>query len=62
MDKVSVLLIDKTWLEGTYVDPEDYGVWLKNVARSRDGEVGFAHVGESVFVPWSSILFLIGKE
>ena len=62
MDKVSVLLTDKAWLEGTFVRFEDYGIWLKDVSRSYTGESGSAPVGESVLVPWSNILFFIGNE
>jgi hypothetical protein len=59
-EKVSILLIDGSWLEGTKVDKNRAGITLKDVSRSRDGLSGTIPIeGKKVDVPRTSILFTV---
>lgn len=58
VEKISILLKDKSWLEGTKVERNRAGTYLKDVSRSRDGSSGTIPIeGKKVFVPRTSILF-----
>jgi len=58
MEKVSILLKDESWLEGTKLERNKAGTYLKDVSRSRDGLSGTIPIeGKKVFVPRASILF-----
>lgn len=63
-DKVTILLIDHTWMEGTWVSkpvhPE--GTLLTDVSRTPEGESSDIPIGKKVLVPWSSILFMVLGE
>lgn len=57
-EKMSILLIDGSWLEGIKLEKNKAGVSLKDVGRSRDGLQGTIKIpGKKVWVPRTSILF-----
>jgi len=57
-EKISILLKDGSWLEGTKFARNKAGTYLKYASRSRDGLSGTIPIeGKQVFVPRTSILF-----
>lgn len=57
---MEVALIDGTWLEGTASVDEGVGIILTNVHRSnKDGTVPLA---SRVFIPLTSILFIVKEK
>lgn len=57
-EKISILLKDKSWLEGTKLERNRAGTYLKDVSRSREGLSGTIPIeGKKVFVPRTSIIF-----
>lgn len=59
---VSVSLIDTTWLEGRIDFADEVGLTLREVYRAEDpkqGKSGEIRVGTRVFIPWTSILFVV---
>jgi hypothetical protein len=63
MDKVTIVLIDHSWIEGERKGETITGIVLIDVSRIPEGDSEAIPItGKEVFVPWSSTLFMVKKE
>jgi hypothetical protein len=62
MDKVTIVLIDHSWIEGERKGETITGIVLATVSRTPEGGSEAVPIGKKVFVPWSSTLFMIEEE
>jgi hypothetical protein len=59
---VSLLLIDNSWIEGTWIVSADpIGVLLTDVYKSKPYELETGPFAKEVFVPWTSILLKVNN-
>lgn len=63
MHKVSILLTDHSWIEGTQTNLNDIGITLRDIYKSKpDSLETVPFPAKQVLVPWANILLKIDKE
>lgn len=60
--KIPLQLIDLRWIEGTFHDQDVHGIEINDAHIAEAGSGDHQPLGERVFVPFSSILFIVTKE
>lgn len=64
--KLEIALADGTWLEGVSDSKFDIttgvGVFLNDGHRSKDGQAETLPLAKRVFIPFSSILFIVVEK